>query len=230
MYKLTLLFIPLLFLSSCAIDWNDEKDTKIAELEKQILQITEQKKEVTKKIQFNKNRNPLSFDDICNSEDGQHNFDMEWWPVTTNGYVKIGTLLFSLRDTDNFPTKTVKNSAPWFIGYRFSFWKYDCITKEHNEIVSENIAQRILETLPKDERKYAPFVYSLPTNYTFFNNTLKFSYVTWNEFSWIRSMYSISIDTKFRQIWIHQDLNTPCIESSSWSLKKEQLFSTGFTY
>ena len=33
--KLTLLLIPLILLSSCTIDWNDEKDTKIAELEKQ---------------------------------------------------------------------------------------------------------------------------------------------------------------------------------------------------
>lgn len=34
--KLTLLLIPLLLLSSCTIDWSDEKDAKIAELEKQI--------------------------------------------------------------------------------------------------------------------------------------------------------------------------------------------------
>ena len=33
MHKLSLLLIPLLFLSSCTIDWNDEKDKKIAELE-----------------------------------------------------------------------------------------------------------------------------------------------------------------------------------------------------
>jgi hypothetical protein len=33
--KLTLLIIPLLFfMTSCTIDWNDEKDKKIAELEK----------------------------------------------------------------------------------------------------------------------------------------------------------------------------------------------------
>jgi hypothetical protein len=35
--KLTLLLIPLIFLSSCTIDWNDEKDKKIAELEKQVM-------------------------------------------------------------------------------------------------------------------------------------------------------------------------------------------------
>lgn len=36
MKTLTLLLIPLLFLTSCTIDWNDEKDKKIAELEKQV--------------------------------------------------------------------------------------------------------------------------------------------------------------------------------------------------
>jgi hypothetical protein len=38
--KLTpFLLIPLLFLSSCTIDWNDEKDKKIAELEKQVQEL-----------------------------------------------------------------------------------------------------------------------------------------------------------------------------------------------
>ena len=36
MKSLTLLLIPLLFLSSCTIDWNDEKDKKITELEYKI--------------------------------------------------------------------------------------------------------------------------------------------------------------------------------------------------
>jgi outer membrane lipoprotein-sorting protein len=34
--KFTLLLIPLLFISSCAIDWNDEKVKKLEELEKKI--------------------------------------------------------------------------------------------------------------------------------------------------------------------------------------------------
>ena len=42
MYKLALLLIPLLLLSSCTIDWNDEKDKKITELEYQ-LQVKESK-------------------------------------------------------------------------------------------------------------------------------------------------------------------------------------------
>ena len=46
MRSLTLtLLIPLLFLSSCTIDWNDEKDTKIAELENQIQDDTFKKKQ-----------------------------------------------------------------------------------------------------------------------------------------------------------------------------------------
>ncbi len=37
--KLSLLLISLLLLSSCTIDWNDGKDKKIAELEKQITEL-----------------------------------------------------------------------------------------------------------------------------------------------------------------------------------------------
>ena len=44
--KLTIILIPLLFfMTSCTIDWNDEKDKKIAELEKQLI---EQKEEIKK--------------------------------------------------------------------------------------------------------------------------------------------------------------------------------------
>jgi hypothetical protein len=39
MYHLTFLLIPLLFLSSCSIDWNNEKDKKIAELSQEILHL-----------------------------------------------------------------------------------------------------------------------------------------------------------------------------------------------
>lgn len=45
MKSIILLLIPLLFLSSCTIDWNDEKDIKIAELEKQIQDDTFNKKQ-----------------------------------------------------------------------------------------------------------------------------------------------------------------------------------------
>ena len=44
MKSLTLLIIPVILLSSCTIDWNDEKDKKIAELEKQIQTNVFQKK------------------------------------------------------------------------------------------------------------------------------------------------------------------------------------------
>ena len=39
MKSLTLLLIPIIFLSSCTIDWSDEKDVKITELEKQVIEI-----------------------------------------------------------------------------------------------------------------------------------------------------------------------------------------------
>ena len=51
MKPLTLLLIPLLFLSSCTIDWKDEKDEKIAELEKQIQDDTFKKKQECIKIE-----------------------------------------------------------------------------------------------------------------------------------------------------------------------------------
>ncbi len=51
MKNLILLLIPLIFLTSCTIDWNDEKDKKILELEKQIQDDTFKKKqECTKYI------------------------------------------------------------------------------------------------------------------------------------------------------------------------------------
>jgi hypothetical protein len=45
MSRLTILLIPLILLSSCTIDWNDEKDAKITELEKQIQDDTFKKKQ-----------------------------------------------------------------------------------------------------------------------------------------------------------------------------------------
>jgi septal ring factor EnvC (AmiA/AmiB activator) len=41
MKKLFLILIPIIFLSSCSIDWNDEKDKKIEELESQIMKLRE---------------------------------------------------------------------------------------------------------------------------------------------------------------------------------------------
>ena len=42
MSHITLLFIPLLFfMTSCTIDWNDEKDKKILELERRILEVNQ---------------------------------------------------------------------------------------------------------------------------------------------------------------------------------------------
>ena len=47
MSKLSLLLIPLLFMTSCTIGWNDEKDAKTTELEKQS---QDQDKELTNKV------------------------------------------------------------------------------------------------------------------------------------------------------------------------------------
>lgn len=54
MYKLTLLLIPLIFLSSCTIDWNDEKDAKITSLNAKIEELSkkiEEQESATKKAQ-----------------------------------------------------------------------------------------------------------------------------------------------------------------------------------
>lgn len=42
MRSLTLLLIPLILLSSCTIDWNDEKDKKIVELNNGIRSLTKE--------------------------------------------------------------------------------------------------------------------------------------------------------------------------------------------
>lgn len=56
MKSLTLLLIPLLFFMTwCSIDWNDEKDAKIAELEKQVTELQAQKNKATDDI-FEKNK------------------------------------------------------------------------------------------------------------------------------------------------------------------------------
>lgn len=48
----SLLLIPLILLSSCTINWNDEKDKKIAELQKQIQDDSFKKKEECKNTDF----------------------------------------------------------------------------------------------------------------------------------------------------------------------------------
>jgi hypothetical protein len=54
--KLTLLIIPLILLSSCSIDWNDEKDKKIAELEKQVTELKSDKELELQKFEFEKQK------------------------------------------------------------------------------------------------------------------------------------------------------------------------------
>lgn len=52
--KFVLFLIPIILLSSCSIDWNDEKDKKIANLNIRIEELNtklEEQKSATKKIQ-----------------------------------------------------------------------------------------------------------------------------------------------------------------------------------
>ena len=60
--NLSLLLIPLLFfMTSCTIDWNDEKDKKIAELEKQVMEQKEEIKKWKEDDLFNKKQKCLSY-------------------------------------------------------------------------------------------------------------------------------------------------------------------------
>lgn len=56
MYKLTLLLIPMILLSSCTIDWNDEKDKKITELNQKIENQKEEIKKTKDDDLFKKNK------------------------------------------------------------------------------------------------------------------------------------------------------------------------------
>ncbi len=59
--KLILLLIPLLLLSSCTIDWNDEKDKKIMELNQKIEEQKEEIKTIKDDKMFKKNKECLSY-------------------------------------------------------------------------------------------------------------------------------------------------------------------------
>ena len=62
--KLSLLLIPLLFfMTSCTIDWNDEKDKKIAELQKQIQDDIFRKQKDCSEL-FDKNKESTYWNDI----------------------------------------------------------------------------------------------------------------------------------------------------------------------
>ena len=63
MKLIPLLLIPLLFPSSCSIDWNDEKDAKIAELEKQVREQKEEIKNVKENDLFEKKQKCLGYKD-----------------------------------------------------------------------------------------------------------------------------------------------------------------------
>ena len=78
MYKLTLLLIPLLFLSSCSIDWNDEKDKNIVELEKQVTVLKEKNDDEL----FKKKR------------DCQKQYNDRYWTANRFAYENLKTDIF----------------------------------------------------------------------------------------------------------------------------------------
>lgn len=76
--KLTLLLIPLILLSSCTIDWNDAKDAKIAELEKQVTE-----------LQNKKDDNIFKKKQEC-----QEKYEKIWWPWNRQLYSDLSIEIF----------------------------------------------------------------------------------------------------------------------------------------
>lgn len=60
-----LLLITSLLLSSCSIDWNDEKDKRIAELEEKIAEIKSSKDLELEKFEFEKQKRVDNFREEC---------------------------------------------------------------------------------------------------------------------------------------------------------------------
>lgn len=84
--KLILLLIPLLFfITSCSIDWNDEKDKKIAELNQKIEEQKEEIKEIKDDGIFKKNKECLSYLEKMDMEYTFQNI----WPNSTIFYSPI---------------------------------------------------------------------------------------------------------------------------------------------
>lgn len=68
MKNLIFLLIPLLFLSSCTIDWNDEKDKKIVELNVKIEAQKEEIKKVKDDNLFMKKQTCLKYNDAIEKD------------------------------------------------------------------------------------------------------------------------------------------------------------------
>ncbi len=82
MYRFTLLLIPMILLSSCTIDWNDEKDAKIVELNQKIEDQKEEIKKTKDDELFKKNKECANyktsmFEDINNPTYTRYKLDPE---------------------------------------------------------------------------------------------------------------------------------------------------------
>lgn len=78
MPRLTLLLIPILLLSSCSIDWNDEKDKKITELEKQVREQKEEIKKVKDDELFKKQQECQKYLSKLAGEDSLKDFNWDY--------------------------------------------------------------------------------------------------------------------------------------------------------
>lgn len=112
---LTLLLIPLLFLSSCTIDWDNEKDKKIAELEKQIQDDTFKKKLECRELSLNTN-NLEKYEKIYSKELSTCYFiavtnNPEWIRYAVKNALS-GNYPYSIKFNNEW--KIIKDSVVWF--------------------------------------------------------------------------------------------------------------------
>ncbi len=183
MKSLTLLLMPLLFLASCTIDWNDSKDAI----------------KDTTMCTITRTWDHCSIKQLCNSPDWVYDsVQTELW-TSIPWYTKLGTSLLYFQNTDDFPIETDLTKSLHKKGYIYTFNKLDCQTGYKRELVSSRVMLKVLNSLPENERVYWPYIFGWDVfdgqSYSFFGNILRFPYVTWSEQWWDMSHYDITINT-----------------------------------
>lgn len=195
--KLSLLLIPLLFfMTSCTIDWNNEKDKKIWQISTGALDIENAK--------CDKWDNKCKLKKICLSKDDHNNIDPEedsGWYQYFSSIVKMGDELYYFKNTDGFPewgSIDKSNHKKWSI---YAFKKMNCKTYEEQELVSNNEMLRVLESLPPwDNYQYRPYIFGWDVysdvDFSFFGGVLRFKYVSWSEEGGPWSEYNVTMNTR----------------------------------
>lgn len=139
--KLTLLLIPLILLSSCTIDWNDEKDKKIAELEKQITELKEKNDDEL----FKKKQECSKYTEKLKAEAEKETEDMTKALIDTIYYKELKEIFYSKNKNSCFAVNeiTLENFE------RNDSWN---ITREVD--YSKNTKMVIVDILTNDATNY----------------------------------------------------------------------------